>query len=207
MSVKVSLSSTGFDSGHDELKEKERRMRREASRLVSMANKRLKRLEEQNLLNTPAYKSWFDSGGKKFGIRGKTNKQVQHEMARINKFLKMQTSTVTGAKQNLKDIASRINIYDWDNFEDLNRRISNYYMLTDRVLEYSRTLQALGTSLNYEKVGEVVADYMQEVNGQVTMSDEEVVMLTQKVAEAVGNQALSDELDKLAEQMENMLGF
>lgn len=207
MSVKVSLSSTGFDSGHDELKEKERRMRQEASRLVSMANKRLKRLEEQNLLNTPAYKSWFESGGKKFGIRGKTNRQVQHEMARINKFLKMQTSTVTGAKQNLKDIAGRIGIYNWDNFEDLNQRISSYYMLTDRILEYSRTLQTLGTSLNYEKVGEIVADYMQEVNGQVTMSDKEVVMLTQRVAEAVGNQALNNELDKLAERMENMLGF
>lgn len=207
MSVKVSFSSTGFDSGHDELKEKERRMRQEASRLASMANKRLKRLEEQNLLNTPAYKSRFESRGKKFGIRGKTNKQVQHEMAQINKFLKMQTSTVTGAKQNLKDIAGRIGIYNWDNIEDLNQRISNYYMLTDRILEYSRTLQTLGTSLNYEKVGEIVADYMQEVNGQVTMSDKEVVMLTQRVAEAVGNQALNDELDKLAERMENMLGF
>lgn len=207
MSIKVSVTSTGPDSNTNELKEKERRMRREASRLASMANKRLKRLEEQNLLNTPAYKSWFESGGKKFGIRGKTNKQVQYEMSRINKFLKMQTSTVTGAKQNLKDIADRIGIYNWDNIEDLNTRISNYYMLSDRVLEYSRTLQSLGASLNYEKVGEIVADYMEEVRGQVTMSDKEVVLLTQKVAEAVGNQALSNELEKLSERMRNMLGF
>ena len=48
--------------------QQEKKYRQEASRKVSMANKRLKRMEEQNLTMSPAYKKWVDEGGQKFGI-------------------------------------------------------------------------------------------------------------------------------------------
>lgn len=207
MGVRVTTTSTKTESNTDKLKAKEKAERAEARRLVSMANKRLRRLEQQNLQDTPAYKSWYNNGAVKFSVKGKNHKEVKHEMSRINKFLNQVTSTVTGAKTNLKDIANRINITTWDNFDDLQKRISDYYELSNRVLELARITRNWAESFNYEKVGEIVAEYMEEVNGQVTKSDEEILMLANRVAKAVGAQAMSNELDKLADQMNNMLGF
>ena len=38
--------------------------KKEANRLVSLANKRLRRLEEAGLTDSPAYKGYIDQGGK-----------------------------------------------------------------------------------------------------------------------------------------------
>lgn len=207
MSAKVTITSTKVNSNTDNLKAQEKAERAEARRMVSMANKRLRRLEQQNLQNTPAYQSWYNSGAVKFSVKGKTHKEVKREMARMNKFLNQITSTVRGAKQNLKDIADRTNITTWDNFDDLQKRISNYYDISNKILELAQTTRQWAQSFNYEKVGEIVAEYMEEVNGQVTKSDAEILMLARRVAKAVGNQAMSEELDSLADKMNKMLGF
>ena len=67
--------------------ELERKYRQEASRKASMANKRLRRMEQQNLTMSPSYKKWVDDGGQKFGVRGKSMAEVKLEVARLNKFL------------------------------------------------------------------------------------------------------------------------
>ena len=207
MSTKITITSTKVNSNTDNLKAQEKAERAEARRLVSMANKRLRRLEQQNLQDTPAYQSWYNNGAVKFSVKGKTHKEVKHEMARINKFLNFTTSTVTGAKKNLKDIANRVHLTTWDNFDDLQRRVSDYYDISNRILELAKTTRNWAQTFNYEKVGEIVAEYMEEVNGQVTKSDEEILMLANRVAKAVGNQAMSKELDSLADDMNKMLGF
>ena len=207
MSVKVTVTSTKVKADTKELKAREKAERAEARRLVSMANKRLRRLEQQNLQNTPAYQSWYNNGAVKFSVKGKTHKEVKHEMARMNKFLNQVTSTVTGAKKNLKDIAKRTNIVTWDNFDDLQRKISDYYNISHKILELAKTIRNWSQTFNYEKVGEIVAEYMEEVNGQVTKSDAEILMLARRVSKAVGNQAMSKELDSLADRMNKLLGF
>ena len=207
MGFSVSIDTSGIHKGAKELKEDERKLRREASRQASMANKRLKRLKEQDLTNTPAFKSWYDDGGVKFGVRGKTKKEVQHEMARMKKFLNMQTSTVTGAKKNLENVANRINIYHWDNYKDLEKQISNYYSLQQKVLEFSSNIKEIGTSLNYEKVGEYVADYLRETNGEIRETGEEVLEITKNIMESIGNEKMSEELEKLANKMDKMLNI
>ena len=80
--------SAGFESTKRELTQKEKEYRREASRKASMANKRLKRIEEQGLTNTPSYQTWFGSGAEHFSIRGKSQDEEKSEMARIDRFLK-----------------------------------------------------------------------------------------------------------------------
>lgn len=207
MSVKVTVTSTKTKADTKQLRAREKAERAEARRLVSMANKRLRRLEQQNLQKTPAYQSWYNGGAVKFSVKGKTHKEVQREMARINKFLGFTTSTVTGAKKNLTNIANRINITNWDNFDDLQRKISDYYEITNKIMELAKNTRHWGQSLNYEKVGEIVAEYMEEVHGQVTKSGKEIMLLATRVAQAVGNQAMSDELESLAERMNSLLGF
>lgn len=202
---KLTVSIDVEKSDIQKLKQEERELRREASRKASMANKRLKRLEEQGLTKTSAYKSWFDNGGVKFGVRGKSKRQVQMEMARLDKFLNMQTSTVGGAKKNLESIANRIELYNWDNYKDLEKQIANYYELQNKVLEYSRNIKEIGVSLNYQKVGEVVSDYLKETNGVMFGTGEEVLELTKKTVEAIGRGKMSEVLDDLTAKMENML--
>ena len=46
-----------------------RAFRSEVSRLASMANKRLARLENAGLESSPAYKKWVSEGGEKFGLQ------------------------------------------------------------------------------------------------------------------------------------------
>lgn len=201
----VSVDTSGIHKDARDLKEEERKLRREASRQASMANKRLKRLKEQDLTNSPAFKSWYDDGGVKFGVKGKTKQELQHEMSRMEKFLKMQTSTVTGAKKNLDNIANRINIYHWDNYKDLENQISNYYSLQQKVLEYSSNIKEIGASLNYEKVGEYVADYLRETNGEIKETGEGVLEITKNIMGSIGNEKMSEELEKLANEMDRML--
>ena len=67
----VDIKVTGVKKSQNNVFTKqERKYRQEASRKVSMANKRLKRMEEQNLSMSPAYRKWIDEGGQKFGIKG-----------------------------------------------------------------------------------------------------------------------------------------
>lgn len=205
--LKYKVDNAGMQKEIKELQEEEKKLRREASRQASMANKRLKRLQEQDLTNTPAFRSWYDEGGVKFGVKGKSNKELQHEMARMKRFLKMQTSTVRGAKQNLENVAKRIKIYHWDNYKDLEQQISNYYSLQSKVLEYSSNIKEIGVSLNYEKVGEYVADYLQETNGVMLGTGEEIAEITEKIIEGMTYEKGSELLEQLANKLEKMTNF
>ncbi|WP_457848416.1 hypothetical protein, partial [Staphylococcus aureus] len=76
--------------------------RKEASRLVSLANKRVQRLELNGLTDSPAYKAYIASGGK-FGVRGKSHNELQQEVARLNRFINSTTSTIKGVNKTLKE--------------------------------------------------------------------------------------------------------
>lgn len=73
-----------------------------------IANKRVKRLEEQGLELVPAYRAAFRENSQKFGVRGlRGNKEVMRELERIDKFINAQTSTLRGAKKYLDGIAAK----------------------------------------------------------------------------------------------------
>lgn len=146
---------------------RERSLRQEASRLSSLANKRLKRLEEQNLLETPAYKNWVDSGGAKFGVRGKTMDQVTAEMGRLNEFINQSTSTVTGAKNYFKNIAKTVGITEYQDIPDLQNKLNSFFELTGKVKQYLHNSKEIGVAIGYQKVWEMVAEYVQEVGGDI----------------------------------------
>ena len=74
-----------FPSGLYALNEKE--FRNAVTKIVSVANKRIKRLEKSNLKDSPAYQKWLDEGGVKFSVKGKTHNQLQREVARLKKFM------------------------------------------------------------------------------------------------------------------------
>ena len=139
--------------------QQEKKYRQEASRKVSMANKRLKRMEEQNLTMSPAYKKWIDEGGQKFGIKGKSTQEVRAEVARLNKFLKQTTSTVRGTKKYLTNVAEQVGIVNYDSYQSLNSQLKEFFEVSDRVREYLKNSKEVSVSIGYKKIWEQVNEY------------------------------------------------
>ena len=88
----------------------EQEMKQLTSRLVSVANKRLKRLGKSEIGKTsPAYISAQKRGGK-FSVKGKNLNQVRSEFAEVSDFLGMKTSTTRGHNKYRKEVFDRIGI-------------------------------------------------------------------------------------------------
>ena len=78
------------------------------SRLVSAANKRVRRLEGSSLgTSSMAYQS-VERRGRMFSVKGKNVNQVRNEFKLASNFLKMKTSTVSGWKSYQKDVATKM---------------------------------------------------------------------------------------------------
>lgn len=95
------------------------------SRLSSTANKRIKRLEK-NDINSPAYRGVVSSGGK-FSTRGKSLNELRSEYMRVTGFLKSKTSTVKGYKQVRKDLINRLGASDGELTNELEEKLWSVY--------------------------------------------------------------------------------
>lgn len=181
--------------------EEERKLRAEARRLVSMANKRLKRLEEQNLINSPAYQKWVEDGAQKFGIRGKSMEEVKQEIARMEDFLRMQTSTVRGAKKYFKNVANEVGIKKYEDFTDLQRKLNTFFETTAKIKEYLYNMKEVGVAIGYQKIWEVVSDYVEEVGDELELTEETVAEMSKKLVESVVYSEMDRMLDEMADNL------
>ena len=166
------------------LTDTERKYRQEASRKVSMANKRLQRIENQNLKMSPAYKKWVDDGGQKFGIKGKSNNEVKAEVARLNKFLNQTTSTVKGTKKYLTNVANQVGVKQWDSFEDLGNQLQGFFDVSDKVQEYLRNSKEVSVSIGYKKIWQEVNEYADTVGEEFSLLDNDVAEIAENVVKA-----------------------
>ena len=173
----------------------EKKYRQEASRKVSMANKRLKRIEQQNLSMSPAYKKWIDEGGQKFGIRGKSMEEVRVEVARLNKFLKQTTSTVRGTKKYLRNIAGQVGIKQWGSFQSLNNQLKGFFEVADRVQEYLKNSKEVAVSIGYKKIWEQVNEYAETVGKEFTTLNDDVAEIANTILQANSYSKLDDLTD------------
>ena len=175
--------------------QQEKKYRQEASRKVSMANKRLKRLEEQDLSMSPSYKKWIDEGGQKFGIKGKTTEEVKAEVARLNKFLKQTTSTVKGTKKYLTNIASQVGIKNYDSYQSLNSQLKDFFEVSDRVREYLKNSKEIAVSIGYKKIWEEVNEYAETVGKDFASLNKDIVDIASSITHANAYSKLDDLTD------------
>lgn len=194
MGFKVNVNTSGD-------RDEERKLREEARRLVSMANKRLKRLEEQNLINSPAYRKWVEDGAQKFSVKGKSKEEVKQEVARMNAFLKMQTSTVRGAKRYFENIANEVGIKKFEDFTDLQKKLNTFFEITGKVKEYLYNSKEIGVAIGYQKIWEVVSDYVEEVGSELEMTEENVLEMTEKIIKSVTHSEMDRLLDKWMDEI------
>lgn len=182
MSVDIKITVTA--TKNENFSSKERKYRQEASRKVSIANKRLKRLEEQNLTMSPAYKKWIDEGGQKFGIRGKSKEEVKMEVARLNQFLKLTTSTVKGTKQYMTNLASEVGIKQWGSFQSLNAQLRGFFEVSEKVREYLKNVKEVAVSIDYKKIWELVSEYAETLNKDFNSMNEDIVEIAESILKA-----------------------
>ena len=139
----------------DEQREKVRAERKEVSRLVSLANKRLRRLEEKGYTDNPAY---VKSGGY-FSIKGKNHNETQKELARLNRFINATTSTIRGTNNLLKEMAANTGV-KYKDLQDLRAKAAKFFELDSKVRQYLRTVEDMASAIDYKQIWEQVNIYV-----------------------------------------------
>lgn len=170
-------------------------MRKEASRLASLANKRVARLERNELKDSPAYKQYIEGGGK-FGVKGKDYNQVQQELSRLNKFINAQTSTVKGTIDNLKAMAANTGI-TYKNLKDLKTKSAKFFELAGKVEQYLRSVDDMASAVGYQKIWEAINEYTDKARIDLGDSERDIDSMIQDVTTAIKEYETPDTINEI----------
>lgn len=146
---------------YTKLTDKQREFRREVSRLSSMANKRIRRLQESNLKYSPALEIWKDEGGVFFGVKGKTQKEVRREFHRVNNYLNSDTSSISGTKKVLKEMAENTGIKH-DGYNDLIDKSKSFFELANKIEEYQKISGGYASTFSSERRWQEINKYIED---------------------------------------------
>lgn len=171
-------------------------LKKETSRMASMANKRLVRLERNELTELPAYKSWVEGGAIKFSVRGKDYNQLQAEFWRLKNFLDNKTSLVRQANNFLKEMASNTGI-KYNGLADLKAKSNQFFKLADKVKEYYKASELNALALDYQKIWE-------QINVQIKQG---VIDITGVEDTEQTLQRFIQEIDRVSQVENNQEGF
>lgn len=150
--------------------EKQQEIMKEVQKLAKIANNRLADLEKSNLTMASAYANWEKSGGVAFGnVRGNSYQSYQSEYWRIKRFLDSATSTVSGAKDVLRKMASNTN-YSASTYEDFKK----FFSVADRVSDYYKMIGDTARALDYQRIWEsinVAVQHGKNINDDMGLDD------------------------------------
>lgn len=158
--------------------------RAEASRKASLANKRIKRLENAGLKESPAYKRWLRDGGEKFSVKGKTYREVQSEVKRLNRFIEAQTSTVRGTHNVLKEMAKNTG-QSYKNLTELKQKSAKFFELASKTEQYLRNIHDAGSAIGYQKIWEQINTYIKESNADLADGKLNLDQMIESVSKAL----------------------
>ena len=164
----------------------EQEFRKEVTKIASVANKRIDRLEKANLTDSPAYQKWLNDGGVKFGVKGKTYNQLQSEVARLKKFMESETSTVRGLNNALKNMA-KVTGVKYRNLRDLQSKAKNFFTLASKVEQYLRTVNDIASAIGYQKIWTAINQYVQKNGIDLANAEGNIEGLTKTVSELLAD--------------------
>ena len=203
--AKYELGNTGIirNLNDTEKDQRIRAYRAEASRLASMANKRIERLEKNNLTDSPAYKRYIQDGGHRFGVRGKSYNEVQAEVARLNRFLNSETSTIRGVNKTLTEMAKNTGIA-YKDLKDLRSKSSKFFELASKVEQYLRTVDDMASAIGYQKIWEVKNMYVEDGKIDLADSKTDIDSMIEKITDAIKeyDSPLKDKINTTNEYVE-----
>ena len=157
------------------------RLKAEVSRLASMANKRIVRLENNGLQESPAYKKWVEDGGAKFSVRGKDYNQLQQELARVRTFVNAKTSTVRGLNRTLKEMAENTGI-KYGSVKELQSKAKNFFELAQKIENYLRQTENSASAIGYRPIWEAINSYVEQEKINLGDADLDISRLTQEIS-------------------------
>lgn len=172
-----------------ELKDKKNRIkeyRNEANRLVSLANKRIRRLEKNGLQSSPAYQAYLANGGKPFSTKGKDYNQLQSEVARLKRFIDSETSTVTGVNNHLKEIAKNTGI-KYKNLTELRKKADTFFELSSKIEQYLRQVEDIASAIGYQKIWESINVYVKDNRLDLSDSNLSVEQMVETISKAIAD--------------------
>nr|CAI8715591.1 hypothetical protein PHANIE_0020 [Acinetobacter phage Phanie] len=164
------------------------KFKKEISRMAAIANKRIARLESNNLETSPAYKKWIDEGGVKFGVRGKTHNELQKEASRLQKFLESETSTVRGVNKTLKTMATNTGI-TYKNMVDLRGKAEKFFELASKVEQYLRQVEDIASAIGYQRIWEAINVYVKQEKVDLNSGKVSIDEMIEKVNNVLENYA------------------
>lgn len=141
--------------------DKYKELKAEVSRMASMANKRLNRLESNNLTMLPAYQAWEQNGSIRFSVKGKDYNQLQAEFWRLKNFLDDRTSTVREANAFLREMAENTGI-KYNGLEDLKSKSTRFFELAEKIREYNQAIGQAAQALDYQKIWQQINTAVQQ---------------------------------------------
>lgn len=141
--------------------DKYKELRAEVSRMASMANKRVNRLENNNLTMLPAYQAWEQNGSIRFSVKGKDYNQLQAEYWRLKNFLDDRTSTVREANAFLREMAENTGI-QYNGLEDLKNKSARFFELAEKIREYNQAIGQAAQALDYQKIWQQINTAVQQ---------------------------------------------
>ena len=156
---KIKVTKTKTDE--QARKQRIRQLKQEISKKASMANKRLKRLESNDLTNVPAYRQYVQGGGVKFSVKGKNYNELQADLPRVNHFMDSKTSTVRGTNSVLKEIANTAKI-KYNNLSELYSNVNQFFSLATKVEDYLNATGQTALAIGYQRVWEAINKYVEQ---------------------------------------------
>ena len=160
-----------------------KKLKQEVSRKASMANKRLVRLENNNLESLPAYQAWqTHGGGVKFSVKGKDYNQLQKELSRLNNFLNSETSLVRSANKLMKQIAKETGI-KYSKVSELPQKTKAFFEISSKVEQYLKNTTQTAWALGYQKIWQQVNQYVKDERIDLASANLDVEQAVKKITE------------------------
>lgn len=180
------INELAYQEGREKAK-RIKKYRQEVSRRASIANKRIKRLEQAGMTSSPAYQSFMDRrGGEKFSVRGKSYREVQTEMAEINRYLESATSSITGAKKVMREIASTTGQHlDFSDFKKSQDQAAAFFEIASKIEQYLRTVEDRASSIGYQKIWEQINKYVEQTGTDLAQSSSDMEQVSQDIVKAM----------------------
>ena len=185
------------------IEHEQKALRAQVSHLASMANKRLDRLEKNELTSSPAYQKWEQNGSHRFSVSGKSYSEVQSEYWRVKDFLEMRTSSVTGTKAVLQEIATNIGWgkIDFDNIALTQEQLSNFFAIANTVSQYLESVDESAAALDYQEIWDTINTAYQQ--GKIDFNNAELD--AEQMQGIVSEMLVLEETQNMLEMFDDML--
>ena len=108
-------------------------------------------------------------------------------MARLNRFINAQTSTIRGINSNLKEMAANTGI-KYGTLKELRSKAANFFELSSKVEQYLRTVNDMASAIGYNKIWEVINEYVEREKIDLSEAENNIDELSKMVSELIVQQ-------------------